>query len=133
MIKIELTRTLSKRLSITQKDADEFLNIFIDVVGETLENGDKIQLAGFGVFDMRYVPEHQGRNPKTGDLLTVPACHYPFFKAGKSLKDRVAKCKQSVDEKIADVETEKDKAKSSSPSTKPARKKKNSAQSEESM
>lgn len=130
MIKIDLARTLGERMDITIKDADEFLIVFMDVVGEILEKGGKVQLAGFGGFDLRYVPEHQGRNPRTGEVLTVPACHYPTFKAGKGLKDRVAKCEKTVDGTV-DTETEKAKAKDSVPSTKPTRKKKTSTPPEE--
>lgn len=98
MIRIDLARAMAERMDITLKDADTFLTIFMDVVGETLEKGEKIQLAGFGGFVLRYVPEHQGRNPKTGEVLTVPACHYPIFKAGKSLREKAAKYNQVIEE-----------------------------------
>jgi len=129
MIRIDLARAMAERMDITLKDADTFLTIFMDVVGEILEKGEKVQLAGFGGYALRYVPKHQGRNPKTGEVLTVPACHYPIFKAGKGLKERVAKCEKTV-EGTVDTETEKDKAKGSAPSTKPPRKKKTSSQPE---
>jgi len=58
---------------------------------------------GFGNFGLRYVPEHQGRNPKTGESLTVPAGYYPIFKAGKGLKDRVAKCQRIIEDEPADT------------------------------
>lgn len=130
IIKIDLARTLGERMDITIKDADEFLTVFMDIVGEILEKGEKVQLAGFGGFDLRYVPEHQGRNPKTGEVLTIPACYYPTFKAGKGLKERVTKCTKPVDGAVG-TETEKVKAKASAPSTKPTRKKKTSAPPEE--
>lgn len=93
MIKIDLARTISEKLSITQKEADALLTAFMDAIGESLEKGEKVQLAGFGAFGVRYVPGHQGRNPKTGEVLpaAVPASYYPTFKAGKGLKERVAK------------------------------------------
>lgn len=133
MIRNALVRTLCERLDITQKEADDFLTVFMEVVGETLEKGEKVQLAGFGLFDLRYVPEHQGRNPKTGEILTIPNSYYPVFKAGKGLKDRVAKCKQPAAEEIVDTKTKKDKAEASAPSPKPVRKKKNPPLPEESM
>ena len=93
--------------------------------------GEKIQLAGFGLFDVRYAPEHQGRNPKTGEALTIPASCYPVFKAGKGLKDRVAKF-QPLDEK-AQANVKKVETQASAPSPKPSRKKKGHTSIEESV
>ncbi len=73
MIKIDLARALAGKLEISLKDAEDYLTTLIEVVGDTLEQGEKVHLAGFGNFGLRYVPEHQGRNPKTGESLTVPA------------------------------------------------------------
>lgn len=129
MIKIDLARSLSERMNITLKDAEELLTVFMDEVGETLEKGEKIQLAGFGLFDVRYVPEHQGRNPKTGEVLTIPSCYYPVFKAGKGLKDRVAKCQQSVGQ--AETAAKAVETQPSAPSPKPIRKKKGNAATKE--
>lgn len=95
MIKVDLARNLSEKLNVTQKDVDDYLNAFMEIVGETLEKGEKVQLAGFGVFVSRYVPEHQGRNPKTGESLIIPGSYYPIFKPGKGLKCRVANCKRT--------------------------------------
>lgn len=131
MIRIDLARAMAERIDITLKDADNFLTVFMQIVGETLEKGEKLQLVGFGLFDLRYVPEHQGRNPKTGEVLTIPACHYPIFKSGKVLKDRVAKGNQIVAGDSVDPKTEDDKAESSGPVAKPARKKKHSTPPEE--
>ena len=125
MIKIDLARSLRERMNITLKDAEELLTVFMDVVGETLEKGEKIQLAGFGLFDVRYVPEYQGRNPKTGEVLTIPSCYYPVFKAGKGLKDRVAKCQQPLG--LAETAAKAIETQTSAPSPKPARKKKDKA------
>lgn len=91
MIKIDLARNIAEKLGGTQKDADAYLTAFIDSISESLENQEKVVLSGFGVFSLRFIPEHQGRNPKSGIPLTVPACYYPVFRAGKGLKDRVAK------------------------------------------
>lgn len=129
MIKIDLARTLGERMNITLKDAEEFLTVFMEVVGETLEKGEKIQLAGFGLFDVRYVPEHQGRNPKTGEVLTIPSCYYPVFKAGKGLKDRIAKCQQIIGQTKNVAKAIEPQA--SAPSPKPTRKKKANAPAKE--
>lgn len=131
MIKIDLARTLGERMDFTIKDADAFLTVFMEIIGKTLEKGEKIQLAGFGLFGVRYVPEHQGRNPKTGETLVIPACYYPVFKAGKSLKDRVAKCQPSVGKAVENAKSIE--AQTGSPSPKASRKKKNSARTEKSV
>lgn len=124
MIKIDLARTLAERLGTTQKEADDFLKAFIEVVGETLENGKPLQLAGFGQFTLRHIPEHQGRNPKTGKEILVPACYYPIFRAGKGLKERVAKHTPTDHEDSIDPEAERTSPERFRPSPKPARKKK---------
>lgn len=132
MVKIDLARTIAEKLEITQKEADDFLTTFMEVVGNSLEKGEKIQLSGFGIFGLRYVPEHKGRNPKTAEHLVVPACFYPVFKAGKGLKDRVAKCEKM---QPANEELETDDAHTESPSSsspRPGRKKKSSSSPEES-
>lgn len=102
-------------MNTTLKQADEFLNIWTDLVGECLEKGDPIQLAGFGQFTVRFVPEHTGRNPKSGEALLVPACNYPIFKAGKGLKDRVAKNEQHVNEIPVETKAGKTKTKPAKP------------------
>lgn len=126
MIKIDLARAIADKVSpqITQRDADAFLTAFVEVIGEAMERGERVQLAGFGVFDLRYVPEHQGRNPKTGEVLTVPACHYPIFKTGKALKDRVAKL-----QKVENLNTLPIQPEATTVTPKPARKKKASSAS----
>lgn len=124
MIKIDLAHVLSERMEIPLKHADEYLTIFMDVIGETLEKGEKVQLAGFGAFSSRYVPEHQGRNPKTGESLTISGCHYPIFKPGKGLRDRVANCQQSVCEVKKDKPKE---VKPDAPAVKTSRKKKSNS------
>ncbi len=125
MIKLDLSRAIAERMNITIKQADEFLNVWTDLVGECLEKGEPVQLTGFGSFSLRNIPEHRGRNPKTGEVLTVPACHYPMFKAGKGLKERVAKLNPAVVDAPV-VAQPKPAETAPAPSTKPARKKKNS-------
>lgn len=90
MIKIDLARTIAERMDTTLKQADEFLTIWTDLVGECLSTGEPVQLANFGQFSVRFVPEHTGRNPKTGEVLQVPANYYPMFRAGKGLREKVA-------------------------------------------
>ena len=99
MIKIDLSRTISERINVPMKVVDQFIAVFTAVVGETLSKGDEIKLAGFGVFGVRHVHEHQGRKPKAGEQLTIPACYYPVFKAGKGLRERVADCKKPIADK----------------------------------
>ena len=99
MNKIDLARGISERMDdVNLKQADQFLNSFVELVGEALENGEKVQLAGFGIFSLRFVAARKGRNPKTGESLEVPASYYPNFKAGKGLKDRVASYKSPTTE-----------------------------------
>lgn len=90
MVKIELARIISAKMDTTLNLAETFVDIFLETIGESLENGEKVTLAGFGVFDVRHIPEHLGRNPRTGESLTIPSNRYPSFRAGKRLKDRVA-------------------------------------------
>lgn len=90
MIKIDLSRSIAGRMDITIKEADEFITVLTDLVGECLQKGEPVLLAGFGQFSVRFVPEHTGRNPKTGENLQVPASYYPMFRAGKKLKEQVA-------------------------------------------
>lgn len=131
MIKIDLSRTIAERMGITIKQTDEFLNVWTDLVGECLEKGDPVQLAGLGQFTVRFVPKHTGRNPKSGEALLVPACYYPIFKAGKGLKDRVAKYQPTVEQ--AETDAKAIETKTSSPSPKPDCKKKRNASVEESV
>lgn len=89
MNKTELVAAMAEKTGLTKKDAENALKAFTDVVAEELVKGDKIQLVGFGTFEVTERAEREGRNPKTGDPMTIPASKSPKFKAGKALKDMV--------------------------------------------
>ena len=89
MNKTELVAAIAERTELTKKDADSALKAFIDVVGEELSNGEKIQLAGFGTFEVSERAERQGINPRTKESITIPASKSPKFKPMKALKEKV--------------------------------------------
>lgn len=89
MNKTELISAMSENANMTKVDAEKALKAFIDTVTEELKNGGKVQLVGFGTFEVAERAERQGRNPKTGEAITIPASKSPKFKAGRSLKDIV--------------------------------------------
>ena len=71
------------------KDADKALNAFIEVVSESLQKSESVQLVGFGTFEVRQRAARDGRNPQTGETIHMPAAKVPAFKAGKALKEKV--------------------------------------------
>lgn len=89
MNKNELITVMSKKANMSKVDTEKALKAFIDTVTEELKNGGKVQLVGFGTFEVAERVERQGRNPKTGEAITIPASKSPKFKAGKALKDIV--------------------------------------------
>ena len=91
MNKAELITSMAEKSQLTKKDAESALKAFIDSVQEALENGDKVQLIGFGTFETRERAAREGRNPRTKEPITIPASTVPVFKAGKEFKDRVNK------------------------------------------
>ncbi len=91
MNKTELVSALAEKAGVSKKDAEKVLASFIDVVGCTLKKGDKIQLVGFGTFETRKRAAREGKNPQTGAKIKIAAATVPAFKAGKALKDKVAK------------------------------------------
>ncbi len=93
MNKASLVETLSNKTGITKKDCEAVLNAFTSTVGETLKKGDSIQLIGFGTFSIAKRAARTGKNPQTGKAIKIPATVVPKFKAGKALKDVVAKAK----------------------------------------
>ena len=80
---------LSEKTELSKKDAEKALKAFTDVVAEELKKGEKIQLVGFGTFEVAERPEREGRNPSTGKAMKIAASKSPKFKAGKALKDTV--------------------------------------------
>ena len=91
MNKTELVAAMAEKTELSKKDAEKALAAFTDVVADTLKNGDKIQLVGFGTFEVVDRPAREGRNPKTGETMKIAASKAPKFKAGKALKDVVNK------------------------------------------
>lgn len=91
MNKTELIQAVADKESLSKKDADAAVNAVLSVITETLANGESVQVVGFGTFEVRDRAEKPGRNPKTGEAITIPAARVPAFKAGKALKDAVAK------------------------------------------
>ena len=91
MNKLELIQEVSERTGLAKKDAEKAVNAVLDTVADTLAQGDKVQLIGFGSFETKTREARMGRNPKTKEPIEIPATKAPVFKAGKALKDRVAK------------------------------------------
>lgn len=91
MNKTELVASIADKASITKKDAEKVLGAVLASVEEALAKNDKVQLVGFGTFEVRERSARSGRNPKTGEIIKIDAAKVPVFKAGKALKDAVAK------------------------------------------
>ena len=91
MNKAELITSMAEKSNLTKKDAELALKAFIESVSETLENGDKVQLVGFGTFETRERAAREGRNPRTKETINIPASTVPVFKAGKEFKEKVNK------------------------------------------
>ncbi|MBQ4087685.1 MAG: HU family DNA-binding protein [Clostridia bacterium] len=91
MNKTELVAAMAEKAGVSKKDAEKVLGAFVDVVGESLKKGDKIQLVGFGTFETRERAAREGKNPQTGEKIKIAASTVPAFKAGKALKDLIAK------------------------------------------
>jgi len=89
MNRAELIAAMAKKADLTQKDAEKALKAFTEVVADELKKGDKIQLVGFGTFEVAERAAREGRNPQTGETMTIAACKAPKFKAGKALKDAI--------------------------------------------
>ena len=89
MNKSELVAAMAEKSGISRKDAEAALKAFTDVVTEELQKGGKIQLVGFGTFEISERAARTGRNPQTGEEMQIAASKAPKFKAGKALKDAV--------------------------------------------
>ena len=89
MNKVELVEAMATQSGLTKKDAEAALKAFTDVVSEELKKDGKVQLVGFGTFEVVERAERTGRNPKTGEEMTIAACKAPKFKPGKALKDAI--------------------------------------------
>ena len=91
MNKAELIAAIAAKTGDTKKGAEASVNAFVDVITEALIEGDKVQLVGFGSFEVRKRAARKGRNPQTKEEIKIPASKAPVFKAGKALKDLVNK------------------------------------------
>ena len=91
MNKTELIAEVSKKTGMPKKDAERAVNATVDTIAETLAANGKVQLVGFGSFEVKQREARMGRNPKTKEPIEIPASKIPVFKAGKALKDEVAK------------------------------------------
>jgi DNA-binding protein HU-beta len=91
MNKTELIAAVAEKAELSKKDAEKAVKAFTDAVAEELVNGGKVQLVGFGTFEVVERPAREGRNPKTKETITIAASRTPKFKAGKALKDEVNK------------------------------------------
>lgn len=89
MNKTELVVAMAEKAEISKKDAEKALTAFTNVVTDTLVDGDKVQLVGFGIFEVAERAARTGRNPQTGESIEIGASKSPKFKAGKALKDAV--------------------------------------------
>ena len=93
MNKSELIAAIASKTGETKKGVEASINALTDVIAETLAKGDKVQLVGFGSFEVRKRAARKGRNPQTKEEIKIPASKSPVFKAGKALKDVVNKKK----------------------------------------
>ena len=91
MNKTELIAAVAEKTGMTKKDAERVINATIDTVTASLVAGDKVQVSGFGIFEVKAREARVGRNPRTKETIQIPATRQPAFKASKALKDAVAK------------------------------------------
>lgn len=89
MNKSELIASMAEKSGLNKKDAENALAALVHSIQQVLSEGDKVQIIGFGSFEVRERAERKGRNPQTKEEITIPASKAPIFKAGKALKDAV--------------------------------------------
>ena len=89
MNRTELVAAMAEKTQLSKKDAEAALKAFVDVVSEEMKKGEKVQLVGFGTFEVSERAAREGRNPQTGETMTIAASKTPKFKAGKAVKDLV--------------------------------------------
>jgi DNA-binding protein HU-beta len=89
--KAELITSMAEKSKLTKKDAELALKALIESVEEALAKGDKVQLVGFGTFETRERAAREGRNPRTNEVIQIPACKVPAFKGGKEFKEKLNK------------------------------------------
>ncbi len=91
MNKTELIAAVAAKTGLTKKDAEGVINATFETVTESLVKGDKVQVSGFGIFEVKAREARVGRNPRTKETIQIPATRLPAFKASKTLKDTIAK------------------------------------------
>jgi len=91
MNKADLITNIADKSKMSKKDAEKALNSFVETVEDALVKGEKVQLVGFGSFEVRERAARKGRNPQTKAEITIPASRTPVFKVGKALKDKINK------------------------------------------
>jgi len=91
MNKTELIAAAAEKTGMTKKDADRLINAAVEIIAESLVRGEKVQLSGFGCFEVKAREAPVGRNPHTKEAIDIPATRQPVFKASKALKDEVGK------------------------------------------
>ena len=91
MNKVELIASVAEKAGLSKKDAEKAVSAILESVVEAVASGDKVQLVGFGTFEVRNREARTGRNPRTKETIQSPASKQPVFKAGKAFKDEVAK------------------------------------------
>jgi len=89
MNKADLINAVTEKAGLSKKDTEIVINAAIDAITDALKEGEKVQLVGFGAFEVKARAERIGRNPKTKEQIKIPASKVPVFKAGKALKDAV--------------------------------------------
>ncbi len=91
MTKTELINAVAEKAGFSKKDAEKAVNSVLESITDALTGGEKVQLVGFGTFEVRDRAAREGKNPATGEVIQIEATKVPAFKAGKALKDAVAK------------------------------------------
>ena len=91
MNKTELIAAVAQNAGMTKKDAERAVNAAIDAIAANLAKGEKVQISGFGIFEVKTREARVGRNPRTKETIQIPASRQPIFKASKALKDIVSK------------------------------------------
>lgn len=89
MNKVQLIDLIVNKTGIKKKDAEVAVVALVEAITDALSNGEKVQIAGLGAFEVKSRPERIGRNPKTQEAITIPESNYPVFSASKSLKDSI--------------------------------------------
>ena len=106
MTKAELVDEVARTIQVTKKQAETIVNVVFDSIVDSLRNGEKIELRGFGSFRLRSRKSRTGRNPKTGEKVEVPSKKIPYFKPGKELKELINRVPADEDEPDDAHETE---------------------------